>query len=78
MVALSGTSGVQKTILRKFFFTGGELDKIKVFLEEMSDQTIELTHENSAYYVAYCKQNKLKVNEAKTLAKPKRCNKLRI
>ena len=32
----------------------------------MSDQTIETTHENFAYYhVEYCKQNKTKVNESK-------------
>ena len=32
----------------------------------MSDQTIEITPENIAfYYVEYCKQNKIKVNESK-------------
>ena len=31
----------------------------------MSDQTIEITHENIAYYYAeYCKQNKIGVNES--------------
>ena len=37
-----------------------------MFLEEMSDQTIEITPFNVAYYfVYYCKQNKIKVNETK-------------
>ena len=50
-----------------YFFTGDEYNKLKVFLEEMSDQTIEITPYNIAfYYVYYCKQNKLKVNESKT------------
>ena len=32
----------------------------------MSDQTIEITPYNIAfYYVEYCKQNKIKVNESK-------------
>ena len=32
----------------------------------MSDQTIEITHENIAYYyVEYCKQKNIKVNESK-------------
>ena len=32
----------------------------------MSDQTIEITPFNEAYYyVYYCKQNKIKVNESK-------------
>ena len=44
-----------------YFFTGDEYNKLKVFLEKMSDQTIELTPLN----VAYCKQNKIKVNESK-------------
>ena len=39
---------------------------MKIFLEEMSDQTIEITPFNVAfYYVYYCKQNKIKVNESK-------------
>ena len=38
-----------------FFFTGDEYNKLKVFLEEMSDQTIEITPYNIAfYYVYYC------------------------
>ena len=50
----------------RFFFTGEEYNKLKVFLEEMSDQTIEITPFNVAYYyVYYCKQNKIKVNESK-------------
>ena len=49
-----------------YFFTGEDYNKLKVFLEEMSDQTIELTPFNVAYYyVYYCKQNKIKVNESK-------------
>ena len=39
---------------------------MKLFLEEMSDQTIEITPYNVAfYYVYYCKQNKIKMNECK-------------
>ena len=49
-----------------YFFSGEEHNKLKVFLEEMSDQTIEITQYNIAfYYVYYCKQNKIKVNESK-------------
>ena len=49
-----------------YFFTGEEYNKLKVFLEEMSDQTIEITPFIVAYYyVLYCKQNKIKVNESK-------------
>ena len=49
-----------------YFFSGEEYNKLKVFLEEMSDQTIEITPYNVAfYYVEYCKQNKIKVNESK-------------
>ena len=49
-----------------YFFTGEENNKLKVFLEEMSDQKIEITPFNVAYsYVYYCKQNKIKVNESK-------------
>ena len=48
-----------------YFFSGEENNKLKVILEEMSDQTIEITPYNIAfYYVYYCKQNK-KVNESK-------------
>ena len=48
-----------------YFFTGEEYNKLKVFSEEMSDQTIEITPFNVAYYyVYYCKQNKNKVNES--------------
>ena len=37
-----------------------------ILLEEMSDQTIEVTPYNIAfYYVSYCKQNKIKVNESR-------------
>ena len=50
----------------KVFFSGEEYNKLKVFLEEMSDQTIEITPYNIAfYYVYYCKQKKTKVNESK-------------
>ena len=49
-----------------YFFSGEEYNKLKVFLEEMSDQTIEITPYNIAfYYLFYCKQNKIKVNESK-------------
>ena len=49
-----------------YFFTGDEYNKLKVFSEEMSDQTIEITLYNIAfYYVYYCKQKKIKVNESK-------------
>ena len=49
-----------------YFFTGEEYNRLKIFLEEMSDQTIEITPFNVAYYyVYYCKQNKIKVNESK-------------
>ena len=49
-----------------YFFTGEEYNKLRIFLEEMSDQTIEITPFNVAYYyVYYCKQNKIKVNESK-------------
>ena len=49
-----------------YFFSGEEYNKLKVFLEEMSDQTIEITPYNVAFYsVEYCKQNKIKVNESK-------------
>ena len=49
-----------------YFLTGDEYNKLKVFLEEMFDQTIEITPYNIAfYYVFYCKQNKIKVNEFK-------------
>ena len=49
-----------------YFFTGEEYNKLKIFLEDMSDQTIEITPFNVAYYyVYYCKQNKIEVNESK-------------
>ena len=49
-----------------YFFTGEEYNKLKIFPEDMSDQTIEITPFNVAYYyVYYCKQNKIKVNESK-------------
>ena len=45
---------------------GEEYNKLKIFLEEMSDQTTEITPFNVAYYyVYYYKQNKIKVNESK-------------
>ena len=49
-----------------YFFSCEEHNKLKVFPEEMSDQTIEITPYNVAfYYVEYCKQNKTKVCESK-------------
>ena len=56
----------QLVAYENYFFTGDEYNRLKIFLEEMSDQTIEITPLNIAYYyVAYCKQNKIKVNESK-------------
>ena len=53
-------------LLMKVFFHCEEYNKLKVFLEEMSDQTIEITPFNIAfYYVYYCKQIKIKVYESK-------------
>ena len=49
-----------------YFLVVKEYNKLKVFLEEMSDQTIEIASYNIAfYYVCYCKQNEIKVNESK-------------
>ena len=49
-----------------YFFTGEEYNKPKISLEAMSDQTIEITPLNVVFYfVHYCKQNKIKVNEFK-------------
>ena len=56
----------QLVAYESYFFTGDEYNRLKIFLEEMSDQTIEITLLNIAYYyVAYCKQNNIKVNESK-------------
>ena len=56
----------QLVACESYFFTGDEYNRLKTFLEEMSDQTIEITPLNIAYYyVAYCKQNNIKVNESK-------------
>ena len=56
----------QLVAYESYFFTGDEYNRLKIFLEEMSDQTIERTPLNIAYYyVAYCKQNNIKVNESK-------------
>ena len=56
----------QLVAYESYIFTGDEYNKLKIFLEEMSDQTIEITPLNIAYYyVAYCKQNNIKVNESK-------------
>ena len=53
-------------LMKVVFFTGDEYNKMKIFLEEMCDQTIEITPYNIAYYyVYYCKQNKIRVNESK-------------
>ena len=49
-----------------YFFTDEKYNRLKVVLEEVSYQTIETTPENEAYYyVEFCKQNKMKVNESK-------------
>ena len=56
----------QLVAYESYFFTGDEYNRLKIFLEEMSDQTIEITPLNKAYYnVFYCKQNNIKVNESK-------------
>ena len=56
----------QLVAYESYFFTGDEYNRLKIFLEEMSDQTIEITPLNIAYYyVAYCKQNNIRVNESK-------------
>ena len=56
----------QLVAYESYFFTGDEDNRLKIFLEEMSDQTIEITPLNIAYYyVAYCKQNNIRVNESK-------------
>ena len=56
----------QLVAYESYFFTGDEYNRFKTFLEEMSEQTIEITPLNIAYYyVAYCKQNNIKVNESK-------------
>ena len=56
----------QLVAYESYFFTGDEYNKLKIFLEEMSDQTIEITPLNIAYYyVFYCKQNNIRVNESK-------------
>ena len=67
MIRAKGVSGVQRiTLLMNVTFSLVMSIKLKVFLEEMSDQTIEITPYNIAfYYVFYCTQNKIKVNESK-------------
>ena len=56
----------QLVAYESYFFTGDEYNRLKIFLEEMSDQTIEITPLNIAYhYVAYCEQNNIRVNESK-------------
>ena len=49
-----------------YFFTGEVYEILKLFLERQSDQEIEITTENVAfYYVVYCLQNGIKVNTSK-------------
>ena len=56
----------QLVAYESYFFTGDEYNRLNIFLEEMSDQTIEITPLNIAYYyVFYCKQNNIRVNESK-------------
>ena len=56
----------QLVAYESYFFTGDEYNRLTIFSEEMSDQTIEITPLNIAYYyVAYCKQNNIRVNESK-------------
>ena len=66
MIQLNKWSPEDYVKYESYFFTGEEYNKLKKFLEDMSDQTIEITPFNVAYYyVYYCKQNKIKVNESK-------------
>ena len=45
----------------RYFFTGKENNKMEIFLKEKSDQTIEITPYNVAFYcVFFCKQNTIK------------------
>ena len=47
-----------------YFFEGEDYNEMRLFLEKMSGQTIRITPENIAfYYVVYCKQNNILVNE---------------
>ena len=49
-----------------YSFSDEEYNKMKLFSSEMSDQTIEITpYKVAYYYVADCKQNKVKVKECK-------------
>ena len=59
-----------------YFLTGDDYNKLKIVLEEMSDQTIEITNEKIAYYYVYeyCKQNETKVNESKKITIWSVCN----
>ena len=44
--------------MKVVFFSGEEYNKVKVFLEEMSDQTVEITpYDVAFYYVYYCKHS---------------------
>ena len=69
MILVSATSGVQRITLHMkviFSLVRNTTNSLEVFLEEMSDQTIEVTPYNIAFYcVYYCKQNKIKLNESK-------------
>ena len=50
--------------LPSYFFIEEDYTKMRLFLEEMSGQTIRITPQNIAfYYVVYCKQNNILVNE---------------
>ena len=51
----------------KYFSVVMIIINLKSFiLEDMSDETIEITPENvTYYYIEYCKQNEIKVNESK-------------
>ena len=56
----------QLVAYESYFFSGDEYNRLKIFLEEMFNQTIEITPLNIAYYyVAYCKQNNIKKNKSK-------------
>ena len=49
-----------------YFFTGDLYNEMKLFLEQESGQTIEITPQNIAfYYVVYCLQNGINVNVSK-------------
>ena len=67
MIRANEVNGVQNnSLLMKVTFSLVMKTTDSKFSEEMSDQAIEITPFNIAYYyVAYCKQNNMKVKESK-------------